>query len=88
MDWCQEFHISSFIETSAKTSQNVNAAFLLAVRQWQNLERSTESAIRRQGDTIDLTKGVQLNSNGKSSCCTGNLFSNSNTHTIQHETLQ
>lgn len=60
--------ITSFIETSAKSAQNVVAAFELAVRQWQVLERGTERTMRAQGDTIDLTKGVNLGSD-QSSCC-------------------
>lgn len=71
MAWSQEFHITSFIETSAKTSQNVTAAFVMAVRQWQKLERSTENSLRAQGETIDLTRSVQLNGNGRSQCCAG-----------------
>ena len=85
MAWCQEFHISSFIETSAKTSQNVTAAFILAVRQWQKLERSAENEMRAHGDTIDLTKGVHLN-NGEKSCC-GGSSSQSRQRSAQHETL-
>lgn len=68
--WCQEFHIASLIETSAKTSNNVQEAFVLAVRQWQRLERSTERDLRAQGDTIDLTRGVNLGTPSRN-CCAG-----------------
>lgn len=85
MAWCQEFHITSFIETSAKTSQNVIAAFEMAVRQWQKLERSTENSLRAQGETIDLTKSVQLNQNVGSSCCAGG---NIKRHVMRQEVLQ
>ena len=83
--WCQEFNVSSFIETSAKTSKNVNEAFTLAVRQWQSLEKSTEHELRAHGDTIDLTKGVQLQSD-KSTCCNSASFQNTNSpKTTRHE---
>lgn len=65
--WCQEYHITSFIETSARTSQNVTAAFISAVQQWQNQERYAERM--NLNDTIDLTKSVQLNRREKNSCC-------------------
>lgn len=88
MAWCQEFRITSFIETSAKTSQNVAAAFIMAVRQWKKFERSTENSLRAQGDTIDLTKPVQLNRNGKSSCCSGNTKISLCPPSSQQEILQ
>lgn len=68
--WCQEFHVVSFIETSAKTSENVSAAFILAVREWKKCERITD--LTDGGDAIDLTRTVHLNARGKSSCCAGN----------------
>lgn len=75
--WCQENYISSFIETSAKTSKNVKEAFILAVRQWQKLEKTTERELRAaHGDTIDLTKSVQLQTTNKS-CCNLSSFSTS-----------
>lgn len=87
--WCQEYYISSFIETSAKTSQNVTAAFVLAVRQWLKMERITERELNANGDTIDLTRGVRLNGNGRS-CCNGNSTSATNSphHSTRHEILQ
>lgn len=85
MAWCQEFHITSFIETSAKTSENVIAAFEMAVRQWLKLERTTENSLRAQGETIDLTRSVQLNQNGRSSCCSGN---NVKRQAMRQEVLQ
>lgn len=86
MAWCQEFHITSFIETSAKTSENVIAAFEMAVRQWLKLERSTENSLRAQGDAIDLTRSVQLNQNGGSQCCSGS--STTKRQAMQQEVLQ
>lgn len=58
----------NFIETSAKTSQNVSAAFVMAVRQWKKIDHNANV---RSSDTIDLTRPVQLNDNRKSSCCGG-----------------
>lgn len=69
--WCEEFNVSTFVETSAKTSKNVREAFELAVHQWQQLERTTERELRAQGDTIDLTRGIQLHADERSSCCSG-----------------
>lgn len=83
--WCEEFNVSTCIETSAKTSKNVTEAFVLAVRQWQQLERTTERELRIHGDTIDLTRGVHLHENNRSSatCCSGISGTNSanNSHT-------
>lgn len=71
-EWCQEQHVSAFIETSAKSSDNVYEAFALAVKQWQRLEKSTERELRTQGqDIIDLTQGVHLGSNPSRFCCIG-----------------
>lgn len=81
--WCQEFHVVSFIETSAKTSENVSAAFIMAVREWKKFERITD--LTDGGDAIDLTRTVHLNGRGKSSCCTGNRISQSRQ---THEVLQ
>lgn len=81
--WCQDFNVSSFLETSAKTSKNVSEAFTLAVRQWQLLERSTDRELRAQGDTIDLTRGVQLPHTEKP-CCNSS-FGNSCPPTPKHE---
>lgn len=80
--WCQEFNISSFIETSAKTSKNIVEAFKLAVQQWQALEKSTERALRAHGETIDLTQGVNLQPADKS-CCSSSSFTNSNPNSPQ-----
>lgn len=87
--WCQEYNILSFIETSAKTSQNVTAAFILAVRQWLKMERITERELNVNGDTIDLTRGVRLTGNGRA-CCGGSSSSATNSphHTTRHEILQ
>lgn len=71
-EWCQEHHVAAFIETSAKTSDNVYEAFALAVKQWQRLEKSTERELRAQGqDIIDLTQGVNLSANTSRFCCIG-----------------
>lgn len=83
LTWCQEFHVISFIETSAKTSENVSAAFIMAVREWKKCERNTDLI---DGDTIDLTQTVQLDARGKSSCCSGNR--NSQIRQTRHEVLQ
>ncbi|XP_052866166.1 ras-related protein Rab-9B [Anopheles cruzii] len=70
--WCQEHHVAAFIETSAKTSDNVATAFALAVQQWKKLERCTERELRAQGhDTIDLMKSVNLSANRNRFCCVG-----------------
>lgn len=81
--WCQEFHVVSFIETSAKTSENVSAAFILAVREWKKCERITD--LTDGGDAIDLTRTVHLDGQSKSSCCTGNRTPQSRQ---THEVLQ
>lgn len=86
--WCQEYNISSFIETSAKKSKNIVEAFKLAVQQWQVLEKSTERALRAHGETIDLTQGVNLQSADKS-CCSSNSISNPNSpQTRRHEVFK
>lgn len=82
--WAQEYHISSFIETSAKTSLNVNEAFVLAVRQWQKLEKATEREMRAHGDTIDLTRGVRLPNQSRSCCSSGGSGVNSRTNSPAH----
>lgn len=75
--WCQEHHVASFIETSSKLSTNVNESFVLAVRQWQKLEKSTERDLRAQGDTIDLTKSVNM-IHSRQNCCSGLGFGKNN----------
>lgn len=81
--WCREFGVVSFIETSAKTSENVITAFVLAVREWKRSERNTD--LTDGGDTIDLTQAVHLNAQSKSSCCSGTRNRQQQTH---HEVLQ
>lgn len=82
--WCQEFHVVSFIETSAKTSENVSAAFIMAVREWKKWEHNCD-LIDGNG-RIDLTRTVQLDGRGKSTCCSGTRSVQSRqTH---HEVLQ
>lgn len=83
-DWCQEFHIDNYIETSAKTSQNVSAAFIMAVKQWKKFEHNTDAT--KGGETIDLTRTINLNGNEKSSCCGGSR--NVSYRPTQHEVLQ
>lgn len=56
----------------------------MAVKQWKNIERNTDLA--KGGDTIDLTRTVGLNGNGKSSCCNGNR--DTSNRSMQHEILQ
>lgn len=82
--WCHEFHVISFIETSAKTSQNVSAAFIMAVKQWKKFEHNTD--LMKGGETIDLSRAVHLDGEGKSACCNGNR--NAPSRTTQHEVLQ
>uniref|UniRef100_U5EZP5 small monomeric GTPase n=1 Tax=Corethrella appendiculata TaxID=1370023 RepID=U5EZP5_9DIPT len=86
-EWCQENHISAFIETSAKTSTNVYEAFALAVRQWQKSERTTERELRAQGhgDTIDLTKTVNLNAQSNRFCCIGGGTSGNSTNNFNDD---
>jgi len=67
--WCQDNHIASFIETSAKASSNVNEAFTLAVRKWQHSEKSADRANGGR-DLIDLTKRVNISST-TAGCCGG-----------------
>lgn len=76
--WCQEYHINVFLETSSKNCINVDAAFFKAVKHWQRLEKSTEKELRAQGDTIDLTTGVQLPNQSNRYCCSGISFSGDN----------
>lgn len=71
--WCEEFKISSLIETSSKTATNVTEAFNIAVQQWKNMERISERESRAHGDTIDLTKTIRLSSNRF--CCSSALLS-------------
>lgn len=85
--WCQEHRISAFIETSAKNSTNVINAFELAVRQWQKLEKSTERELRAHGDTIDLTKNINLTQNNRF-CCIGSESNSSNVTRIENEEFQ
>lgn len=82
--WCQEFHVVSFIETSAKTSENVSAAFIMAVREWKKYERNTD--LMDGSGRIDLTRTVQLDGRGKSTCCSGS--SSSQPRQTRHEVLQ
>lgn len=82
--WCQEFQVVSFIETSAKTSENVSAAFIMAVREWKKCERNSD-LIDGNG-RIDLTRSIQLDAKGKSTCCSGTR--NSQPQQTHHEVLQ
>lgn len=76
--------MASFIETSAKTSQNVSAAFKMAVKQWKQFEHNTN--LTKGGDTIDLTRAVNLNDDEQSSCCSGSRSAPN--RPTQHEVLQ
>ena len=67
-EWCEENYISGFIETSSKTSDNVQQAFALAVRQWQKMEKISDQS---HHGTIDLTQKVNLKDNGKLCCGSG-----------------
>uniref|UniRef100_A0A182YDK0 small monomeric GTPase n=1 Tax=Anopheles stephensi TaxID=30069 RepID=A0A182YDK0_ANOST len=83
--WCQEHRVTAYIETSAKTSENVATAFALAVQKWRKLERSTERELRAQGhDTIDLMTSVNLNANRNRFCCAG-IGGRSTTATMQDD---
>uniref|UniRef100_A0A1A9Z5N5 small monomeric GTPase n=1 Tax=Glossina pallidipes TaxID=7398 RepID=A0A1A9Z5N5_GLOPL len=66
--WCEKFHIVSYIETSSKAATNISEAFTLAIRQWKHMERIAEVELKSQ-DIIDLTKSIRLAQNRF--CCTG-----------------
>ncbi|XP_026467898.1 ras-related protein Rab-9A-like [Ctenocephalides felis] len=66
-DWCNDNHITCFIETSAKTSQNVLEAFTLAVRQWLSYDRKAESISGTDPLTVDLKSQRKVAAD--SSCC-------------------
>lgn len=67
--WCMEQSIASHIETSSKTATNVSDAFVLGLRQWKAMECVAEAEQRQNGDTIDLTRPIQLMK--RRNCCTG-----------------
>ncbi|XP_022900423.1 ras-related protein Rab-9A [Onthophagus taurus] len=68
--WCNENNISSFIETSAKSSNNVQEAFKMAVQFWLRAEsRADRNENHSCDDTIDLRK---KNGDNRTSCCSGN----------------
>lgn len=83
LTWCQEFHVVSFIETSAKTSENVSAAFVMAVREWKKCERNKD--LIDGGDRIDLAQRVHLDAKSRTTCCSGSSLPTRQTH---HEVLQ
>uniref|UniRef100_A0A1B0G782 Uncharacterized protein n=1 Tax=Glossina morsitans morsitans TaxID=37546 RepID=A0A1B0G782_GLOMM len=60
--WCEKFHIVSYIETSSKAATNISEAFTLAIRQWKHMERIAEVELKSQ-DIIDLTKSIRLAQN-------------------------
>ncbi|ALC39973.1 Rab9 [Drosophila busckii] len=67
--WCTDYSIAANIETSSKTATNVTEAFVLALRQWKQLECVVEAEQRQHGDTIDLTSPIRLMQ--RRQCCTG-----------------
>ena len=67
--YCEENQIATFIETSAKTSDNVQEAFALAVKQYLKMEKCTEQT--HGHGTIDLTQKINLNGNNGKNCCGG-----------------
>lgn len=73
---CQEFNITSYIETSAKNSTNVYEAFTMGVRQWKKSEKITDRELNEHGDTIDLMKPVTLKND--KFCCFGSTSSSNN----------
>lgn len=86
-EWCKEFQsVVSFIEVSAKTSENVAATFLLAVRQWKKNERNRDldrDLIDGPSARIDLTRKVP---EGRATCCSG--ARNAPSQQMHHEILQ
>ncbi|XP_041973733.1 ras-related protein Rab-9A [Aricia agestis] len=67
--WCEENKISTYLETSAKTDNNVVEAFSLAVQRWADLEQKAERELRmfHNPDTVTLhgSPAVSL----RSACC-------------------
>ncbi|XP_056643708.1 ras-related protein Rab-9A [Diorhabda carinulata] len=66
--WCNENSITSFIETSAKTANNVQEAFKMAVQHWLKLESRADKIDAVVNDTVDLRK---KQSDNRISCCIG-----------------
>lgn len=66
--WCNENSITSFIETSAKTANNVQEAFKMAVQHWLKLESRADKIDAVVNDTVDLRKRQSEN---RTSCCIG-----------------
>uniref|UniRef100_A0A6M2DJ54 small monomeric GTPase n=1 Tax=Xenopsylla cheopis TaxID=163159 RepID=A0A6M2DJ54_XENCH len=71
-DWCNENHITCFIETSAKTSQNVLEAFTLAVKQWLLYDRKAELVARADPLTVDLKSQSKISTDSGGCCGSGN----------------
>ncbi|XP_077283059.1 RAS oncogene family member Rab9 [Arctopsyche grandis] len=70
-DWCSEYRISSFIETSAKTSNNVVQAFKMAVQRWLALERMAEKDMRALTNTDSINLENTPKQENKIPCCVG-----------------
>ncbi|ENN72652.1 ras-related protein Rab-9A [Dendroctonus ponderosae] len=66
--WCNENHITSCIETSAKNASNVQEAFRMAVQHWIRLESRADKNQTIVNDTVNLSKNQ---SDVKTSCCGG-----------------
>lgn len=66
--WCNSLDIKSNIETSSKTATNVTEAFVLAVRQWKQMERLAEIDLKQE-NTIHLSNKIRLVQNRF--CCAG-----------------
>lgn len=85
LTWCQEFHVVSFIETSAKTSDNVSNAFVLAVREWKKSERNKD--LTDGNGAIHLNQSVHLQNRDEKSCCSGNIKCSGRATTMDQSTL-
>ncbi|CAH2100301.1 unnamed protein product [Euphydryas editha] len=68
--WCEENKIATYLETSAKTNNNVLEAFTLAVQRWVELEQKAEKELRmfHHPDTVRL-HGSSPTSSFRTTCC-------------------
>ncbi|XP_032515287.2 ras-related protein Rab-9B [Danaus plexippus] len=68
--WCEENKISTYLETSAKTDNNVLEAFSLSVQRWADLEQKAEKELRmyHHPDTVTL-HGSNNVSGFRATCC-------------------
>ncbi|XP_022123777.1 ras-related protein Rab-9B [Pieris rapae] len=68
--WCEQNKIGTYIETSAKTDNNVVEAFSMAVQRWANLEEKAERELRmlHHPDTVTL-HGSAPTGGLRATCC-------------------